>query len=155
MTKCSNSFPLDHFGVVASPLLQAVINQSGDKRKRKTAFNNIERMLKSFALIPKTSKLKSFGLVTDEAGQISWQATFEAEIPRYADMIGVDAKGNLVAFDIKTESSKQRNERGSCDHRGTKVSREGQDVRSGLVTCECGTTLFAEEARSNGCIFNT
>jgi hypothetical protein len=139
----SNTFPLDHFGIVASPLLQAVINQSGDKRKRKTAFNNIERMLKSFALIPKTSKLKSFGLVTDEAGGISWQAAFEAET-NVTQRVGLHEEPSPC----EVEASK-------CTHQGTQVSTLGHAPTSNNCTCECGTILLREEAEANGCHFNT
>lgn len=140
-------FPLDYFGVVSSPLLQACINQSGDKRKRKVAFNNIERMLKSFALIPKEAKLVTFGLETDLAGQIGWTASFNVPIPKFAntaDMIGTDAQGRPVAFDTRTHVA--------CKHLGTMVSAEGHG-NTDFVTCECGHIMTKTEAEANACIF--
>jgi hypothetical protein len=65
------SFPLDHFGLVASPLIQALVNQAGDKRKRKSALGNLVKMAKVTAQIPKEKEVEYVGLLADKAGQLT------------------------------------------------------------------------------------
>lgn len=75
------TFPLDHFGIVAGPLFQALLNQSGDRRKRKTAFNALTRIAKNFGCVPKNASVKYIGLVVDSAGQIVYQIRYVEENP--------------------------------------------------------------------------
>lgn len=64
-------FPLDHFGVVASPLIVDLVSMTGDKRKRKSALGSLVRMAKATKQIPKDAEVLSAGLSVDTAGQIS------------------------------------------------------------------------------------
>ena len=74
-----HSFPIDHFGIAASHLIQEVVNQSSDKRKRKSAFNQLVGMAKATKQIPKGTEVQSIGLLTDKAGQL-W-LVFTEEVP--------------------------------------------------------------------------
>lgn len=73
-----HKLPIDSFGVVAAPLFAALLNQSGDRRKRRSAFNTIVAMCKGFGLIPKNAEVDSISLSTDKAGQITYTLAFEA-----------------------------------------------------------------------------
>ena len=66
------TFPIDHFGVVSGPLFAQLLKQDGDKRKRKTAFNQIASMCKAYKLIPANADVTSIALNVDKAGQIGY-----------------------------------------------------------------------------------
>ena len=66
-----HSFPLDHFGCVASPLLQGLLNQSSNKRTRKTHFNALVHMAKATKQVPKDQLVVAVGLVCDLGGQLT------------------------------------------------------------------------------------
>lgn len=70
------TFPLDHFGIVSAPLFAQLLNQSGDKRKRKTAFNSIRTMCKQFGMLPKDAEVETVSLEVDAAGQIAYRVDF-------------------------------------------------------------------------------
>lgn len=63
-------FPLDHFGIVASPLIQQLVAQTGDKRKRKSAMRALHQMAKSTKQIGTYDRTIGAGLTVDVAGQI-------------------------------------------------------------------------------------
>lgn len=70
------NFPLDHFGIVSAQIFAQLLTQAGDKRKRRTAFNQIARMCKDYKVIPRNSEVHYIGVVTDASGQISYQLQF-------------------------------------------------------------------------------
>lgn len=74
-----HKFPLDHFGLVTSPIIEQLLRPVGDKRKRKTAMKALCATAKSFGQIENKSKITYVGLLTDAAGQI-W-LTFVEENP--------------------------------------------------------------------------
>ncbi len=63
-------FALDHFGIVATPLISKLIRQDGDKRKRKTALNDLVKIARLTGQLPKEPKVQGAGLHVDTAGQL-------------------------------------------------------------------------------------
>jgi hypothetical protein len=78
-------FPIDHFGLVSAQLFAQLLNQSGDKRKRKSAFNSIRTMVKNFNMLPKDAVVESISLEVDAAGQIAYRVDYSSAAP--TDMV--------------------------------------------------------------------
>lgn len=67
----SFDFPIDHFGVVASPLIQQVIKQDSNRRARKSALHNLGQIAKSTKSIPRNGRVLSCGLRTNSGGELT------------------------------------------------------------------------------------
>lgn len=63
-------FALDYFGVLATPLLNTLMNKSGPKRARKVAFNSFVRVLKQTKQIDKDLNVHTVGLVVSPGGTL-------------------------------------------------------------------------------------
>ena len=64
-------FPLDHFGVIVSPMMQQLMDQSSNKRQRRVAFNSLARMLKTMKQVQADQIILTIGYEVDSAGQLT------------------------------------------------------------------------------------
>lgn len=65
------NFPIDHFGVVMSPQLIAMLKQDSNNRARKVAFNSIVKVAKASKQIPANSKVERIGVSCNAGGQMA------------------------------------------------------------------------------------
>lgn len=65
----SRTVPLDYFGVAGDTIIRVLLDQSSNKRARKIAFNNMERLGKAAGLVPKDGEQIRFALTINQAGE--------------------------------------------------------------------------------------
>lgn len=66
----SFDFPIDHFGLVASPLIERLLNQSSNRRSRKSALRNLVNIAKISNQIPREWNILAVGLRADYGGSL-------------------------------------------------------------------------------------
>lgn len=64
----ARTVPLDYFGVAGDTIVRVLLDQSSNKRARKIAFNNMERLAKAAGLVPKDGEQLRFSLTINQAG---------------------------------------------------------------------------------------
>lgn len=63
-------FSLDHFGVIADPMLRTLMNPTTPKRERRVARNDMVRLLKSSKQIGKALYVHDVGMVVAQDGSL-------------------------------------------------------------------------------------
>lgn len=63
-------FSIDHFGLVASPLVEQLLNQSSNRRSRKSALRNLVNIAKISKQIPREWNILAVGLRVDHGGSL-------------------------------------------------------------------------------------
>lgn len=76
------NFPIDHFGLVISPVIARLLNQDSNKRLRKSALKSLVQIAKGSRQLPRDVTPQFVGLRVDCAGQLWLSFTTGKEEPR-------------------------------------------------------------------------
>jgi len=72
-------FPLDHFGVVGSPTIRALLDQSTSIGKRKAAFRTMVKIAKEYKQLPRGAEVYNIGLSVNASGGTGLEFFYSGE----------------------------------------------------------------------------